>query len=47
MSRQWAMPEGAPLYPVDRIRLSLTITAPTDLREQVERLDTSSAISMK
>src|SRR5512137_1897150 len=39
--------EGAPLYPVAKIFLSLTRTAPTCMRRQVERLATRWVISMK
>src|ERR687886_2968043 len=46
-SSQWGMPEGLPLYPVVRIRLSRTITAPTARRGQVERVATSCAMRMK
>src|SRR5215469_18370399 len=41
------MPMGAPLYPVARMRLSLTITAPTERREQVARVATARVIAMK
>src|SRR5881296_4151181 len=46
-SSQWGMPRIDPLYPVDRIVLSRTITAPTCLRSQVERLATWRAMFMK
>src|SRR5215218_5384838 len=46
-SSQWGIPEGLPLYPVVRIRLSRTITAPTARRGQVERVATSCAMRMK
>src|SRR3990172_3171081 len=46
-SAQCSTPEGAPLYPVARIFLSFTITAPTCLRRQVARRFTRCAISMK
>src|SRR5918994_7926660 len=46
-SSQWGIPEGLPLYPVVRMRLSRTITAPTASRGQVERVATSCAIRMK
>ena len=36
-SAQWGMPRIDPLYPVDRMVRSRTITAPTNLRGQVER----------
>ena len=41
------MPRIDPLYPVDRMVLSRTITAPTDLRGQVEREETTRAMFMK
>ncbi|MBA7543086.1 hypothetical protein ES705_35412 [subsurface metagenome] len=47
ISKQWGSPLGAPLYPVVSIRLSCTITAPTFLLKQVERLETNSVISTK
>src|SRR4028118_42676 len=40
-------PEGAPLWPVVRMRLSRTITAPTASRGHVERVATSCEILMK
>src|SRR3990172_6482813 len=46
-SAQCSTPEGAPLYPVARIFLSFTITAPTSLRRHVARRFTRCAISMK
>src|SRR5215210_1532664 len=46
-SSQWGIPEGLPLYPVVRIRLSRTITAPTASRGHVERVATSCAMRMK
>src|SRR5918994_4348321 len=46
-SSQWGIPEGLPLYPVVRMRLSRTITAPTASRGQVERVATSCAMRMK
>src|SRR5919202_5555633 len=46
-SSQWGIPEGLPLYPVVRIRLSRTISAPTASRGHVERVATSWAIRMK
>src|SRR4030042_2564373 len=47
VSIQCRIPDGAPLYPVERIRLSLTMIDPTERLKHVERLDTSVAISMK
>src|SRR5262249_2247440 len=41
------MPRMEPLYPVERMVLSRTMTAPTYLRGQVERDATTSAICMK
>src|SRR3989344_6874197 len=46
-SSQWANPRGAPLYPVDKIALFFAITAPTLARSQVERFETTLAISRK
>src|SRR5829696_7160005 len=46
-SSQWGIPEGLPLYPVVRMRLSRTITAPTARRGHVERVATSCAMRMK
>src|SRR5215210_2924208 len=46
-SSQWGIPEGLPLYPVVRMRLSRTITAPTASRGHVERVATSCAMRMK
>src|ERR687894_503063 len=46
-SSQCGIPEGLPLYPVVRILLSRTTTAPTARRGQVERVATSWAIRMK
>src|ERR671916_3462095 len=46
-SSQWGIPEGEPLYPVVRMRLSRTITAPTASRGHVERVATSCEIRMK
>src|SRR5215208_6962469 len=52
-SSQWGIPEGLPLYPVVRMRLSRTITAPTARRGQVERVavscecDVSTEVSLK
>src|SRR5918994_3362090 len=46
-SSQWGIPEGLPLLPVVRMRLSRTITAPTARRGHVERVATSWAIRMK
>src|SRR3989344_1161018 len=46
-SSQWANPRGAPLYPVDKITLFFAITAPTLARSQVERFETTFAISRK
>ena len=46
-SRQSLTPEGAPLYPVVRMRLSLTMTAPTWCRLHVERSATRKAILAK
>src|ERR671932_46477 len=47
ISSQWGIPEGLPLYPVVRILLSRTTTAPTARRGQVERVATSWAMRMK
>src|SRR5579863_7796145 len=44
---QCRRPAGAPLYPVAKMRLSLTMTAPTDLRLQVEREATARAMLTK
>src|SRR5215210_6571890 len=46
-SSQCGIPEGLPLYPVVRILLSRTTTAPTARRGQVERVATWWAIRMK
>src|SRR5215203_6341473 len=46
-SSQWGIPEGLPLKPVVRMRLSRTITAPTARRGHVERVATSWAMRMK
>src|SRR5918911_3691989 len=46
-SSQCGIPEGLPLYPVVRILLSRTTTAPTARRGQVERVATSWAMRMK
>src|SRR5512144_1217434 len=46
-SRQCSMPDGVPLWPVARMFLSLTRTAPTWRRRHVARLFTRCAISMK
>jgi len=46
-SEQWGMPRIEPLYPVDKIVLSRTITAPTNLRGQVDRLAVTAAMFMK
>src|SRR5918997_471598 len=46
-SSQCGSPEGLPLYPVVRMRLSRTITAPTASRGHVERVATSWAMRMK
>src|SRR5215210_1136056 len=46
-SSQWGIPEGLPLYPVVRMRLSRTMTAPTASRGHVERVATSCAMRMK
>src|SRR6476661_2333031 len=46
-SEQWGMPRIEPLYPVDRIVRFRTMTAPTYLRGQVERVDTTCAMLMK
>src|SRR5437867_7159453 len=46
-SSQWGMPRTEPLYPVDRMVLSRTITAPTCLRSQVERVAACRAMFMK
>src|SRR5215217_5339067 len=46
-SSQWGIPEGLPLLPVVRMRLSRTTTAPTARRGQVERVATSWAMRIK
>src|SRR6184192_940867 len=46
-SRQCGIPAGAPLYPVARMFLSRTNTAPTLARLQVERSATWRVMSMK
>src|ERR687894_1471984 len=46
-SSQCGIPEGLPLYPVVRILLSRTTTAPTARRGQVERVATSWAMRIK
>src|ERR1700730_17355047 len=46
-SQQCGIPRIEPLYPVDRIVRSRTITAPTCLRGQVERDATCPAMFMK
>ena len=48
LSLQLNTPDGAPLYPVVKMRLSLTITAPTCLpsRWQLDQPETSFAISI-
>src|SRR6266545_1295008 len=46
-SLQWGMPRIEPLYPVERMVLSRTITEPTNLRGQVERDETTCAMRMK
>src|SRR5918995_1024014 len=46
-SSQWGIPEGLPLYPVVRMRLTRPTTAPTASRGQVERVATSCAMRMK
>jgi len=47
VSRQCSSPDGAPLYPVLRIRLSLTMIAPTALLLHVVLLATSFVMSIK
>src|SRR5262245_50639842 len=44
---QWGIPAGAPLYPVARMFLSRTITAPTFARVHVERSATSRVMVRK
>src|SRR5580692_1083324 len=46
-SSQCGRPRIEPLYPVARMILSRTTTAPTNLRSQVERVATSRAMFMK
>jgi hypothetical protein len=46
-SEQWGIPRIDPLYPVDRIVRSRTITAPTNLRGQVDLLAVTAAMFMK
>src|SRR3954447_22970926 len=46
-SEQWGMPRIDPLYPVDRMVRSRTMTEPTNLRGQVEREATTCAMFMK
>src|SRR5215217_1717252 len=46
-SSQWGIPEGLPLLPVVRMRLSRTTTAPTARRGHVERVATSWAMRIK
>src|SRR5215831_16805534 len=46
-SEQCGSPRIEPLYPVERIVLSRTITAPTCLRGQVDRVETCRAMFMK
>jgi len=46
-SKQFFTPRGVPLYPVEMIRFSDTTTAATLRREQLARVATTKAISMK
>jgi len=46
-SKQFLTPRGVPLYPVDMMRFSDTTTAATLRREQLARVATTRAISMK
>src|SRR3954468_24479397 len=46
-SVQWGMPRIDPLYPVDRMVRSRTITEPTNFRGQVDREATTWAMFMK
>src|SRR2546421_2247568 len=46
-SVQWGIPRIDPLYPVDRMVRSRTITEPTYFRGQVEREATTCAMFMK
>ena len=46
-SKQCGKPRGAPLYPVVKMRLSLTMIAPTCARWHVERFAAACVISMK
>src|SRR4051812_38477345 len=46
-SEQWGIPRMEPLYPVDRMVRSRTITDPTYLRGQVDREATTAAMFMK
>jgi hypothetical protein len=46
-SEQWGIPRIDPLYPVERMVFSRTITEPTYLRGQVDRDATTVAMFMK
>lgn len=46
-SQQFVIPRGVPLYPVEMIRRSRTISAATCRREQLPRRATTCAISIK
>src|SRR3954451_10120105 len=46
-SEQWGIPRIEPLYPVERMVFSRTITEPTNLRGHVEREATTAAMFMK